>query len=79
MQAAARLQAPELREISLNLAQNPQSPADLRLSAIAALGKIGQSSDKALLETLSADPAYQYAATAALQNLKNLSLRAIKQ
>ena len=71
MQAAAQLNAPELREPSLDLAQNPQSPADLRLSAIAALGIVGNPSDKALLNTLSEDPAYHYAATAALKNLSN--------
>lgn len=71
IQAAALLNAPELREKSLDLAQNPQTPADLRLSAIAALGQIGQTSDQSLLKTLSQDPAYQYAATAALQNLSN--------
>jgi hypothetical protein len=71
MQAAAQLNAPELREKSLDLAQNPQNPADLRLSAIAALGKVGNPSDKALLNLLSEDPAYYYAATAALQNLTN--------
>ena len=71
MQAAAQLNAPELREKSLDLVQNPQSPGDLRLSAIAALGKVGNPSDKALLNILSEDPAYHYAATAALQNLNN--------
>ena len=74
MQAAAQLNAPELREKSLDLVQNPQSPGDLRLSAIAALGKVGNPSDKALLNILSEDPAYHYAAAAALQNLSNRSI-----
>jgi hypothetical protein len=71
MQAAAQLKAPELRETSLDLAQNPQTSADLRLSAIAALGFVGEPSDKALLNTLSEDPTFHHAAAAALQNLSN--------
>jgi hypothetical protein len=71
MQAAALLNAPQLRETSLGLAANPQSPPDLRLGAIAALGKVGEAGDKAFLKSLSEDPAYRYAATDALKHLSD--------
>lgn len=69
LQAAARLGTPELREHCLQFAGNSQNPPDLRLSAIAALGQVGEQNDATLLKTLTADPEYRYAATAALQSL----------
>jgi hypothetical protein len=71
MQAAAQLGAPELREHCLQYAEDTRNPPDLRLSAIAALGKVGHPDDAAVLKLLLEDPDYQYAATAALQALSS--------
>lgn len=70
LQAAARLRAKGIREISLAFAENTALPADLRLSAIAALGQAGSRADTAFLQSLQQDPAYHYAAQNAIQLLQ---------
>jgi hypothetical protein len=73
IQAAARLHAPELTERCRRLAQDTQAPADLRLSAIAALGLVGGTEDRALLQSFASDESYRFAAAAAVERVDQRS------
>lgn len=74
LQAAARLNAPGLNEICRQLAADSTAPADVRLSSIAALGQVGSAEDIAFLRAYTQDPAFKFAASAAVTRLEQASL-----
>jgi hypothetical protein len=69
IQVAARMQVPELPERCRILASNPQAPADVRLSAIAALGLVGEAGDRTLLQSFVSDETFKFAAAAAVERV----------
>lgn len=70
LQVCARLEALGVTELCRNLLQDSDTPPDLQLSAIAALGQTGETHDGPLLERLVQDDRYSYAARAALARLQ---------
>jgi hypothetical protein len=73
LQAAARLNAPGLNEICRQLAADATVPVDVRLSSIAALGQVGGSEDLTFLRAYTQDPAFKFAAAAAVTRLEQAS------
>lgn len=69
IQVCARLGVSGIRELCRKLVADESAHADVRLSAIAALGLAGNSADQPLLTHTARDYRFQYAATAALQRL----------
>lgn len=70
LQVCARLEAPGVTDLCRSLLQDPDTPPDLQLSAIAALGQTGETHDGPLLERLVQDDRFSYAARAALARLQ---------
>lgn len=69
IQVAARLQVPELPERCRALVSNSLVSADLRLSAIAALGLVGEAKDRELLESFASNETFKFAAAAAVERV----------
>ncbi len=61
-----------MSDLCRNLITDEGIPADVRLSAIAALGMTGSRSDQDLLKTAAKDYRFKYAANAALQKITQL-------
>jgi hypothetical protein len=70
LQVCARLEVPGVTDLCRMLLQNPDTPPDLQLSAIAALGQTGGAGDDAILERLVHDDRFAYAARTALARLQ---------
>jgi len=75
LQVAARLQMPEVPQRSRMLALDTNTPADVRLSAIAALGLVGDAEDRALLYSFVSDEAFKFAAAAAVERVDQRAAR----
>jgi hypothetical protein len=71
LQAAARLDAPELPALCRELVHHTSLAPDLRLSSVAALGLCGSTADLALLRSFPADSQFHFAATAAIQRIQD--------
>lgn len=71
LQAAARLDAPELPELCRQLVHRPDLAPDLRLGSVAALGLVGNAADVALLQSFTPDSQFHYAASAAIQHIQD--------
>jgi hypothetical protein len=69
IQSCVALEVPELPQLCRQLLTDAKLKADLRLSAVAALGQVGSASDAALLQTFSEDVNCHYAVKAALSRL----------
>lgn len=69
LQVAARLQTPGLPQACRHLATNKQEAVDVRLSAIAALGQIGDAQDVVFLQSMASEEAFKFAAAAAVERL----------
>ena len=73
LQAAARLDAPELPGLCRNMINNPDTAPDVRLGSVAALGLVGITEDIPLLQSFAPDSPFHYAAAAAIQRLQDKS------
>ena len=71
LQAAGRLDAPELPELCRQLVHCPDLAPDLRLGSVAALGLVGNATDVALLQSFTPDSQFHYAASAAIQRIQD--------
>ena len=71
LQAAARLDAPELPQLCRQLVHHPDLTPDLRLGSVAALGLVGDAGDVVLLQSFAPDSQFHYAATAAIQRIQD--------
>lgn len=69
LQVMARLGHDGTRGLSRQWIESPTTPANLRLSAIAALGLVGKPEDRQILAPLADDARFAYAARAALERL----------
>lgn len=69
IQVCARLELSEVSALCRSLLNEETTTADVRLSAIAALGQSGSAEDAVLLQRLAEDQRFTYAATAALSRL----------
>lgn len=73
IQVAAKLNAPELPQLCRELASSENVPGDVKLSSVAALGLVGDSSDIPFLKQFTSDGALQFAASAAVARLLKLN------
>jgi hypothetical protein len=71
LQAAARLDTPELPDVCRQLVHHSDVAPDLRLGSVAALGLVGNAGDLALLQSFAVDSPFHYAAAAAIQRIQD--------